>query len=124
MFTPPNDPNEEYYEKLAPVIEKLQEEARKIGLYVSAAFLQPDPMTIPGEKTEPRIIVTFAVGDVAFSDRVQNPEQDEVEDQFRGIEHGMVRDQVEEIKGSGRDLLASLRDIDNEDEEEEEPDGG
>ena len=130
MFVSPSeDPNDPFNEQnLTDVMEKLQEETRKMGLYVSTAVLHQEPVHDPalaaaGEKPQTKLIVSFTLGDIAFSDRIQNPEKDQVEDQFREIEHGTIRDQVEDIKGSGRDLLDSMRNLDEEEEEEPDEEG-
>lgn len=39
----------------------------------------------------------FAVGDLAFSKRVQNPEQDDFDESFRVMEREAVYDQAEDI---------------------------
>lgn len=40
----------------------------------------------------------FDIGQVAFTKRVQDPEQDKFDDSFRGIEGDAVRDKVKGIK--------------------------
>jgi hypothetical protein len=56
-------------------VATLEETGRSLGLYLGEMMVAPPPMWIPQEDTaaHPVVMVAFAVGDYAFSDRVQNP---------------------------------------------------
>lgn len=106
---------------VAALVEKLTEGTRKIGLYVESAGLGATDgigptvvsdlaamkKVVAGDDGDLLLMVGFAIGDVAFSKRVQNPEQDEVDDQVRA----MLPDPVAEIKERLRKAKEEGKDI-------------
>lgn len=101
-------------EKLRELSERLEDRARKRGLYLAgiAVSVVQDP---EGTGTPAPYVVqaTFQVGSVAFSLRVQDPEQDAVEDQVREFERDIseaqwneLREQYRQRRESGEDPLA------------------
>lgn len=67
-------------EQVRGLVETITEEANGIGLYAAPmvqAHCQGDTMLL---------VMQFRIGDVAFLPRVQDPEQDKVDDTFRAIE--------------------------------------
>lgn len=92
---PPNFPEDKFQD----LLEKMGDKARQIGLYVNGAALNVDeegePLT--GEKRHV-LVMQFTVGDVAFSKRVQDPEEDQFDTEFKKFESGQVKDQVEDIR--------------------------
>lgn len=90
-----NGPDEIEFElKAKAALDELEDDARKIGLYVDSAHVMPDPQG-SGEMV---FMVDFMLGDVAFSDRVQNPEQYGSDQILRGMEAGMQRSDFEETR--------------------------
>lgn len=65
---------------LGVLTEDLADELRKLGVYIDAARVVPDP--------EGRLILVLdgLIGDQAFSDRVQDPQADSIDDQFRRMQ--------------------------------------
>lgn len=96
---PPDLPDE----KLQPLIEELKEQAQKIGLYVSAVALNVDhgdpDETDPDAAVERRhqLMMQFTLGSQAFSNRVQDPESDNFDTEFKKIESGALQDNVSDI---------------------------
>lgn len=78
----PDDENIELFTKIEP----LEDAARQIGLYLEEAGV------IQNQTGEQAIFVNFAIGDVAFSDRVQHPERYTVDTEFRNMQTNMARD--------------------------------
>lgn len=64
--------------------EKLIDKARQIGLYIEG-HPQVQIVPTPGGMAA-ALVVQYTIGKVAFSDRVQNPEKDKFDDQFRVME--------------------------------------
>lgn len=75
-FEPQLDPKVQEF--LKKTMESLEQAARKIGLYVESAGTG----VVPGQDVN-LLVVTFTLGEVAFSDRVQNPDKDAAESEFR-----------------------------------------
>lgn len=107
---------------VATLVEKLTDATRKIGLYVESAGLGAtdgiDPTVISdlaemkkvvsGDDGDLLLMVGFAIGDVAFSKRVQNPEQDEVDDQVRAMlpdPVAEIKERLRKAKEEGKDIL-------------------
>lgn len=86
-------------EKVHALLERVEDAYRKKGLYLSGVMVQED-MT-PDDADEPRehrMIVQFDLGDLAFSEKMDDPENAEINDQLRGIEHAELDRQIEEIR--------------------------
>lgn len=79
---------EEQRSKELELIEQLvgavNESAQKIGLYVTGE-VQVAQQTNAFNETTNVIIVTYTIGDVAWSDRVQNPGEDAIEGEVRKL---------------------------------------
>lgn len=102
------EPNEELSNLLNSLGSDLSDSARKLGLYAEhvsvgvTGNVPPDAVkdldslkkVIEGDEGDVLVMATFAIGDVAYSKRIQDPEQDEVDDQVRM----MLPDPVEEIR--------------------------
>lgn len=84
FMEPPEDDIREYAEKLEKVADHL-------GLYMQgfAVGALPNHDHNPFEDEEPEahmlLLATFAVGEVAFSDRIMNPEKYDEDGKFREI---------------------------------------
>lgn len=87
-------------EQLGGLIERFENETRKIGLYLKHAGLHVDPSSPdePSERQDPKLVMIFGIGSVAFSSRVQDPEQDEINDEFRRIASSSIDDDIESIR--------------------------
>lgn len=88
-------------EKLRDLVEALSDEARKLGLYqLGFGFTADsgDDEDLPGEPVRHLLVMQFAIGDIAFSPRIQDPETDKVNDEFRKIESDSVEDEIEAIR--------------------------
>ncbi len=123
MYSPPdpgdpNDPNEDEIRSEALkaranlLLERsrsFDDELRQIGLYVDDMSV----VAIDGpDGPEVALAVTAEIGDVAFSKRVQDPEQDDVDDEFRQMQVSMAndefldnRDKIQKAIKEGRDPL-------------------
>lgn len=92
---PPDLPED----KMSELIEGVTEGARKIGLYTTGVgFLVDERDEEEHPEKEHKLLMSFRIGDVAFSPRIQDPEQDEFNDQFRRIAASSVDDEVEDIR--------------------------
>lgn len=105
-------------ERLAILREKSEEisaGAEKLGLYSQGMQLGAAVDSVTGENAQLMIVGTFAIGDVAFSDRVQHPDKEAVNNELAAIETDLVRDAIEtdEI----RQRLLERRQALNDDEE-------
>jgi len=89
---PPEIPEE----KFEALVDKFADESRKIGLYVNGVALNVDEDDIPDKKH--MLVMQFVIGDVAFSDRIQDPEADEFDLEFKKIEKGTIIDQMQNIR--------------------------
>lgn len=69
-------------------IEAMDEPLRKIGVYVATAM----------DTGQGPVIVDALVGDVAMSDRVQNPNQAASDSVLRQMEHEQGRAEYDEVK--------------------------
>lgn len=91
------NPNEENMRELH---EKLDSVSRKMGLHLQSLELAetPDNEHLP-ETLKGKMIATglFMVGDLAFSDEVQNPEAAKMKEEFRDIVPG-IDDQFIDIR--------------------------
>lgn len=95
------------------VMEKIEAATRKLGLYVQTT----DLVLIAEHGGEPRlgIAASFLIGDLAWTDRVQDPEADETADEIASMETHLTREKAQEL----RDRLRGRKDND-----EEEPTDG
>ena len=91
---PPDIPEE----KLRPLLEKFTDGARRLGLYTEGISVHVDANPDPGSPPKHKLVAQFSLGDQAFSKRVQDPETDQMNHEFRKIEGQSVRDQWEEIR--------------------------
>lgn len=115
----PKDPMETYGEMFREKADELENAARKVGLYLRDAGLTMVPNLHGDVAMEPALIANFTVGDQAWSDRVQNPEQNSTEAEFRKMAVEMEKDKFEETRAElerrlreGKDLLGSDDDDD------------
>ena len=83
-------------EDAASALEQLEDAARKLGLYLDRAMWVPTP------GGPPALVVDFLIGDVAWSPRVQDPDQAAADTAFSQIA-------VEETKTDFDDLAERIR---------------
>lgn len=69
--------------------------AEKFGLYNQGMQLGAAVDPVTGENAQLMIVATFTIGDIAFSDRVQRPDQEAVNNDLAGIETDLVREAIE-----------------------------
>lgn len=100
--------------ELAQRIEKLEDAARHIGLYLEQGGI------LQNEQGHEVIVASFTINKVAFSERVQNPERHSVDSEFKNLQTGMAKDdfldvrtKIAEALERGEDPFAS----ESEDEE-------
>lgn len=79
-------------EMLDALVSRVVEELEKIGLYADGE------VHVEGHGEHLALIGNFRIGDIAFSQRVQNPQQDAFDDQFRAIETDNLYDQADDIR--------------------------
>jgi hypothetical protein len=105
-------PPEISQEAMSQKVEQLENQARKVGLYLLGGGIihDDDPDEIEGPHHQ--LVAQFQIGDQAFSDRVQDPETDETNDEFRKIKRAMVAEDIENLrqqylkrKASGEDII-------------------
>lgn len=78
--------------------DQLEVATRKIGLYAQNLQIgaAADPLT--GEPINGVILGSFLIGDLAYSDRVQNPQAEGDADTLAAIETGLMRDRVRDLR--------------------------
>lgn len=79
-------------EQVDSLIREFLAATEKIGLYGSPH------VAVDVDQGKVCLFMSFEIGDLAFSKRVQNPEQDKVDSQFHQIETEAVRDRFQAIK--------------------------
>lgn len=89
------EPTPEEIEHFKAKVTKLEELARKLGLYMDRVTMT-DMATPLG--TRWCIVADFTIGDVAFVKRVQDPEQAKIDKQFKQMTHGMGTDEFLELR--------------------------
>jgi hypothetical protein len=100
-------------EQKLPLIE---EAARKIGLYVDASQVTVLPTPFGAQAA---LVVDFLVGDIAFSKRVQDPDTDSFDRQFKELEVSMQDDEFLEARAQiQRNVAAGRHPLDDGEEEE------
>lgn len=104
-------------DRLIESTEKLDDTLRQLGLYVDhSQLVQIDTPMGP----RPALAVQCTVGKVAYSDRVQHPENYGVDQQFRVMEREITANDHEEIVAKMRRNLAAGRDpMDDGDDDEQ-----
>lgn len=122
-------------DQFAELIDNLKRRAEKIGLYMQSAFqatqgvemdeemeaklTDSDAIKARMETGEVRVAIMalFTVGDVAFSDRVQNPEKYDTDTQFRQIMPTEAEMKADEIREQMRRNRGKLFDFGGDDED-------
>lgn len=84
----------EFEEKYRTLVGQVEEKCRKIGLYLTGAQVATD-----GSRMGRLVVVaTFDIGDLAWTNRVVNPEQAKVDDTVREMEDVMTEAQIEAMR--------------------------
>jgi hypothetical protein len=89
----PDEKDEELYRKLA---EKLEAGARKIGLYVRDFGIATHNPADPD--SPPVAIAAFLVGDVALSDRVQDPGKEDINKEVHRMGTQLQQEEFETLR--------------------------
>lgn len=119
-----HDPQQEMIEQYSEIFrakaDELEAAGRKVGLYIRDAGLTmiPMPHGAPDMEINPAMVVNFTVGDQAWSDRIQNPEQDSTETEFRKMAVEMEKDKFEETRADLERRLREGKNILGGDEEQ------
>lgn len=99
----------EFELKAKAAFEQIEDKARQMGLYHDGAraVMMPD-----GELV---LMVDFVLGDVAFSDRVQNPQRYATDSMIRTMEKGQQdddflneRERIKTALAEGKDIFSAL----------------
>lgn len=116
---------EQFEELFRSKVDGVEAAARRCGLHVHDLGLTLGPRIdhdpITGEHTmdgmQPVMVGNFAVGDAAWSDRIQNPQQDSTEAEFRKMAVEAEKEKFEETRAElerrlreGKDLLGGEED--------------
>lgn len=130
MMEPPfdgadeNDPRVQLFQQeaqqLQEIAEKIKPVAERLGLYVEGGQIVPHD-TPMGPK--PGLGLVFRVGNVAFTDRVQNPDADSTNDQVKTMERQMAIEETDQLRDKVREALADGKTLDealNATEEEDD----
>lgn len=109
-------------EELGKKIEAAEAPLRHLGLYIQGAMVDKIPVHDPifGDQEKEAIALICMVGEAAWDDRVQNPEKDDIEAEFRKMQTTTEREtfeekrqKIQEALDNGDDILGML----NPDEE-------
>ena len=97
---------------LIAAFPELEDVARPLGLYAAAHMIVPATIGHPagGGGPVPALSVQFDIGEVAFSDRVQNPDAAAVNQTFREIEADAAVDDYLDTRARIERNLAAGRD--------------
>lgn len=93
-------------EQVTALVEEVLEKIKKLGMYCKGSHVAVEE---DGFDDEPNLLIhaIFTFGKVAFTPRVQNPEQDAVDDEFKIIERyeseATAQDIVESFKRERKD---------------------
>lgn len=90
-------PMAKYHELFTEKAEGLEEAGRKVGLYVRDVSIAMAP-SHPGADPAPVMVANFTIGDVAWSDRIQNYDQYTTEGEFRKLAVQMDKEKFEEMR--------------------------
>lgn len=90
----PPQPSFELIEGTKKAVGEMEDAARKLGLYLQDHQLAMDPR----DPTKMIIIGQFLIGDVAWSDRVQNPQVDAETDQIKTMESDLAKQEFVELR--------------------------
>lgn len=92
--------NEERRQKLEALTQELEARAAEVGLYAQTAVVlaQPEEDVSEEESAPATLIVNFLIGDRAWSDAVQNPEQVDFDKQFRMMAADLEDDEFDEYR--------------------------
>lgn len=104
----PFEPDDETQQVIRELVEKLGDNARKLGLYLEGVGVMANPDSdldairnaqmfkdaVKSGAANVAVIGTFTVGDVAWEKRTLDPEQDEIDNEARMI----LPDPVEELR--------------------------
>lgn len=95
-------------DRLEQIIDVLEPELRRLGVYIDHSNIASEEET--GDK--PMLVIDASVGSVAFSRRVQDPEQFDFDREFKKMTFGAIADdfldtraQFEARLAEGRPLL-------------------
>lgn len=117
MFASADLPPELPEEGIQAVVEVVQEELRKIGLYLVNVAVNVDTTEDPADRQH-SLLLACSIGSVAFSKRVQEPESDGFDLEFKKIELGTVNDQIADIvkgyQAKGYEIDEDAEDTDSE----------
>lgn len=101
-------PTPEQFSHARELEDKLRFAAQRIGLY-STDITLASAVGLDG-KAQVMLLTTFTPGDVAWSARIQEPEQHKMDEEFRSIEDDLAEDEFEQY----RRQLAKERGIEEE----------
>lgn len=122
----PEDPLLPWIKILEKYQGDIESACRKIGLYVMDVGLAPNPHQ--GHSMDPLppvMVVNFTIGDIAFSDRVQNPVEGRMDAEFKTIENQMAKQNFEELRDKLAKALEEGRDpLETDDEGGDDAAGG
>lgn len=96
MFASDDLPPELPEEELRTLVEAVSEDLRKIGLYMNGVAVNIDTDEDPDNRSH-TLMVQCSIGAVAFSNRVQAPEEDQFDTEFKKIELGAQDDHITDI---------------------------
>lgn len=116
-FSDTIDPGEGFME-MNLAMQNADDTLSKLGLYTEGVMPYPDPTGQPGFIG----VMVCTIGDVAFTDRVQNPEKAETDKAFGAIQHDAGKDEFLDRRVQIQENLAAGRSAfdDGTDNEEDE----
>lgn len=100
--------------KLEAATDELETELRRIGIYTNRTDV------LPAADGTLLLVVDASVGDIAFSDRVHDPDAHEVDSQFKGMMREQAKTDMEELREEMRQKAARGENIFDDDDEEDE----
>lgn len=105
-----DEPTEEEIDAVSEKIPVLEEQLKKIGVYLDRAAVVPMPVP---EGVKLAVVAEFTIGAVAFTKRVQDPEQEQIDKMFREMTGGLTgtnefldrREQMKRNLEAGRSIF-------------------
>jgi len=111
MMDPQEEPEDPWARALSEISPEIESKLRKIGVYVIDVGLAPNPhQAHTPEPLPPVFVINATIGDVAWSERVQNPVENRMGVEFRKLEQQMQVQQFEDLQERMRKAVEEGRD--------------
>jgi hypothetical protein len=101
--------------KLHEAMDKLDADLRRAGVYTEHMDVMPTPDGVM------LLVVNATVGDIAFSKRVHEPDEHEIDSEFRGIVRDQSAAEMQSMRDEAKTAAETGEGFWDDDEEDELP---